>query len=163
MKTKLNGLPHFTSSSLCSLFPFLSIQLVTIRILKVGPKPCWILPGNGWLALSQEPFQSGIILMNFSQSKVWPEDLQVQKFNLVSVPGFAWYERAGLCELNSQNTKTSHQNVKTSVDKGMCSCQKDQMFTLFSPALFLPGENLPRKSITTRKFLSEQGIRARAV
>lgn len=90
MKTDLNGLPYFTSSFLCSLFLFLSIQLGAIRILKVGPKPYWILPGNGWLAVYQEALQSGIILMNFSQSKVWPEDLQVQKSNLISVPGFVW-------------------------------------------------------------------------
>lgn len=99
--------------------------------------------------------------MNFSQSEVWPEDLQVQKFNLVSVPGFAWLERADLCELNSKNTKTSHQNVNTSIDKGMCSCQKDQILTLFSPALFLPEENLHRKSIIIGKFLSESGIKSK--
>lgn len=163
MKTKLNGLPHFTSSSLCSPLPFPSIQLDTNRTLKVGPKPCWILPGNGWLAIYQEPFQSGIILMNFSRSEVWPENLQVQKFNLVSVPGYAWLGRAGLCELNSQNTKISHQTINTSVDKGTCSHQKDQMFTLFSPALFLPEENLPRKSITIQNLLIELGIRAKAV
>lgn len=111
LSTSLGGLPPFCLLFFLLSLVFLLVQLGTIRILKVRPKPCWILPGNGWLAVFQEAFQSGIILMNFSQSKVWPEDLQFQKFNLVSVPGFAWFGRADLCELNWQKTKTSHQNA----------------------------------------------------
>lgn len=38
--------------------------------------------------------------MNFSQSKVWPEDLQVQKFNLVSVPGVVLTWGEGLTHVN---------------------------------------------------------------
>lgn len=162
METNLNGLPNL-SPLLSVPFLILSIQLGTIMILKMGPKPCWILPGNGWLAVYQEAFQSGIILMNFSQSEVWPEDVQVQKFNLVSVPGSACLGRADFCELNSENTKTSHQNVDTSINKGMCSCQKDQILTLFSPAPFFPTENLHRKLIIIGNLLSESGIRARTV
>lgn len=162
METNLNGLPHLPPLLSVPLL-ILSIQLGTISIFKMGPKPCWILPGNSWLAVYQEAFQSDIILMNFSRSKVWPEDVQFQKFNLVSVSGSAWLGTADFCELNSENTKTSHQNVNTSINKEMCSCQKDQILTLFSPALFLHAGNLHMKLIIIGNLLSESGIRARAV
>lgn len=132
MKTNWNGLSYFTSSSLGSLFLFLSIQLGTIRILKVGPKPYWILPGNGWLAGYQEAFQSGIILMNFSRSKVWPEDLQVQKLNLVSVPEFVWLRVRGWL-MWTKLTKYQNFSPKYHTSIGNRMCVRKSRYSHSSP------------------------------
>lgn len=83
-KNQLNDYPdfHLLFSLLAPSFP--SIQLgANQQDFESGPKPESVnITRNAWSAIYQEPFQSGIILMNFSRSEVWPENLQVQKSNL---------------------------------------------------------------------------------
>lgn len=163
MKTNLNELSHIPPL-VSAPFLILSIQLGTIRILKMGPQPCWILRGNGWLAVYQEAFQSGIILMNFSRSKVWPEDVQVEKFNLVSVPGSAWVGEADFCELNSENTKTSHQNVNQYLyQQGDVQLSERSNTRTLLPSTFFPWKKSTQKSIIIGNLLSESGIKGSLV
>lgn len=114
VRTNFNVFSFYSLLSRASSFS-LSVLLGTIRIPKVGPKPCNIV--RKWLA-GHPPrgLPKWHYLNEFFTVHGLARSLQIQKFNLISVPGFVWLGRAAWCKLNPQNTQI-HQNVDSDIDK----------------------------------------------